>query len=258
MKLCNLLFCAVCLIMYHSTTYGWSKKGHDVIAHIAERHLDESTKVIVTDLLDGRSMVYYANWMDNASYTKEFKETKTWHYFNIERKKSVRTTKRIKDGDLLSALIQIEAELRSGTLGRKELSDRLKMFIHLLGDMHQPMHLGQLEDHGGNTIPVTYFNEATSLHSLWDYFIVEGAHDWSYTEWAQQIDILGDDEVASITSGDYLDWLEATHNECVEIYRNTPVETRVSYDYIEKYRPVVEQQLLYAGLRLGALLNDIY
>ncbi|MFR9620259.1 MAG: S1/P1 nuclease [Rikenellaceae bacterium] len=249
--------------MFHTSSYAWGKKGHDVIAHIAERHLSAKAAQRVDELLDGRSMVYYANWMDNASHTKAYKESATWHYLNIEKRKDLATTPRLKEGDLLTALTQIEAELRAAKssdnkLSHSELSDRLKMYIHLIGDLHQPMHLGRPEDKGGNLIPVIYFIEATSLHALWDYFIVEGAHDWSYTEWADQLDRIGAEEQTQITSGSYANWLVATHIYTVELYRNTPVESHISYEYIDKYRPLVEQQFLYAGLRLGAMLNEIF
>ena len=62
----------------------WSQKGHDVVAHIAERHLTPSTQAAVDSLLEGRHLVYWANWLDNASHTPEYAYTKTWHYRNVD------------------------------------------------------------------------------------------------------------------------------------------------------------------------------
>ncbi len=236
----------------------WGKKGHDVIAYIAECHLSERALERVTEVLDGRTMVYYSSWMDRASNTPKYSYSKPWHYFNMDRRESVAEAKRSKKGDLLSALNEIEKSLRSGELSKEQEKIALMMFIHLVGDMHQPMHLGEPDNEGGGTIPVVYFVESTNLHALWDYHLIEGVYSWSYTEWQIQIDRASDDEEAKITAGSYLDWLEETHEITKLAYRKTPAETRVFYSYIDEFRPIVEQQFLYAGLRLAYLLNSIY
>ncbi len=246
------------LLIIPTHSFAWGKKGHDVICYIAECHLSTEAMQRVTKVLDGRSMVYYGSWMDQASHTKKHAETLPWHYMNMELRESTQTTKRSKDGDLLSALPQIEESLRSGELSPEEEAIALKMFIHLIGDLHQPLHLGRVADSGGNTIPVVYFVESTNLHALWDYHLVEGCHAWSYTEWQQQIDRLSDEAEQKVVMGDYTTWIEATHDITRQIYRKTPVESRIFYEYVDHFAPIVEQQLLYAGLRLAYLLNDIY
>lgn len=245
------------LFLAPSSIMAWGKKGHDVICYIAENHLTDSALARVTEVLDGRSMVYYSNWMDSASHTSEYADTREWHYFNVDRRESIATQKRSKNGDLLSAVEGLVAELTVGDLSDEQENIALKMLIHLVGDMHQPMHLGRESDEGGNTIPVVYFVESASLHAIWDYHLVEGVHSWSYTEWQQQIDRGLVDE-AMVTSGSYGEWLDATHQITKEIYRDTPAETRIFYEYSDKYSPIVEQQLLYAGLRLAHILNGIY
>ena len=62
------------------SAFGWGQKGHDVTAFIAENHLTPTTRAAVDSLLEGRSMVYWANWLDNASHTPKYAYTKTWHY----------------------------------------------------------------------------------------------------------------------------------------------------------------------------------
>ena len=49
--------------------FAWGQKGHDVVAYIAECHLTPTAAEKVGQVLGGRSLVYYANWMDNASNT---------------------------------------------------------------------------------------------------------------------------------------------------------------------------------------------
>ena len=132
------------------------------------------------------------------------------------------------------------------------------MLIHLVGDMHCPMHAGHKSDRGGNGTQVTYFGKSKKLHSVWDSEIVESAHRWSYTEWQKQIDRLGRKQCRAIVQGTPNDWIE----ECValadDVYRNSTTGANLSYDYVAQYAPVVEQQLLKGGLRLAALLEEIY
>ncbi len=238
------------------TVSAWSKKGHDVICAIAENHLTDKALNSVTDILDGKSMVYYSSWLDTASHTKEYAYTSTWHYFNIDG--SIENTKREKSGDALSAVELLVGQLKSGELKGEAKSDALKMLIHIVGDMHQPMHMGRKEDLGGNKIPVIYFTQTTNLHSAWDYNIVDGARDWSFSEWQDQIDRVSEEQYNQIVAGSYADWAEGTFEIAKEVYRDTPAETRIYYDYVAKYSPIVEQQFLYAGLRLAHILNNIY
>lgn len=246
------------LITTTSPAFSWGSKGHDVICYIAECHLSSRAMERVTDLLDDRSMVYYSSWADGAKYTRPYSYTRPWHYMNMERGESVATSKRAKDGDLLSALQLLEATLRDEGAPREEQILALKIYIHLLGDLHQPLHLGRESDEGGGLTPIVYFTESVSLHSAWDYNIPMGVREWSYTEWQQQIDRASEQEEREITKGDYTTWIDATHELTREIYRDTPSETRIFYNYIQKYRPIVEQQFLFAGLRLAQMLNDIY
>ncbi len=246
------------LLAIPPAAFGWGSKGHDVVCYIAECHLSQRAKAEVSELLEDRSMVYYSSWADGAKYTKEYSYTRPWHYLNMERRESVATAKRSKDGDLLSALEAMEAILRDESADHEAQSFALKIYIHLVGDMHQPMHLGREVDEGGGSIPIIYFTESTSLHSAWDYHLPMGVREWSYMEWQHQMDRLSEAEEATIVAGSYADWMDATHEITNMVYRDTPVETRIFYEYVAKYRPIIEQQLLYGGLRLAWLLNGIY
>ena len=93
-------------------------------------------------------------------------------------------------GDVLKAVEQLVRELRSKRLTAGEEQIRLRMLIHLVGDMHCPMHLGHASDLGGNRVSVRFFGRGTNLHTVWDTSLVEAAHNWSYTEWQREIDRL--------------------------------------------------------------------
>lgn len=239
-------------------TFAWGQKGHDVTACIAERHLTRKAARQVRRVLNGSSAVYVSNWMDNASHTPQYAHTKTWHYFNIAPDGALETTERLPEGDVLRAVTELTAQLKSGRLDSGEEETALRMLIHLVGDMHCPMHTGHLSDLGGNRVPVVYFGKATNLHAVWDTNLIESAHRWSYTEWREQIDRLPDDEEMRLQAGTPRDWLLETQAICSEVYDRTPEGTKISYDYVNWAAPILEMQLLRGGVRLARLLNEIY
>lgn len=253
----KIILFVIALFVAH-TALGWGQKGHDVVAYIAEQHLSKKAAKKIDRVLDGHSPVYYANWMDNASNTPEYAYTKTWHYLNIDEGQTFETMPKNPDGDVLVAIESLVKELKAGNLTTEQEASNLKMLIHLVGDMHCPMHMGRLSDRGGNRCPVLFFGRATNMHAIWDTDVLESAHKWSYTEWQVQIDRVSKAERKTIEAGIPRMWAEQTYLVCSEIYGSTPEGMKVSYDYIAKYAPVIEQQLVRGGIRLAALLNEIY
>ncbi|MDE7068988.1 MAG: S1/P1 nuclease [Alistipes sp.] len=253
----KLLLLAACLSAL-SEAWGWGQKGHDVVACVAECRLTPEAATRVADLLDGYSMVYWANWLDSASHTPEMAYTKTWHYANVDEGFTFETMPKNPAGDVVEAIERIVAALKSGELSRDEERLHLKMLIHLVGDLHCPMHAGRLSDRGGNSVAVRFFEEATDLHTLWDTALPEAAHRWSYSEWQNQLDRLPEETVSEIQAGTPRRWFEQTQTACRDIYARTPAGSALSYDYVAHYTPLVERQLLHGGLRLAALLNEIY
>lgn len=245
-------------LLISTTAFGWGQKGHDVTAAIAERHLTRKAAKKIGLLLDGLSPVYWSNWMDNASHTPEYARTKTWHYLNVEHGQTFDEARRIPEGDVLRAVEEITSTLKAGGLEPAEEAVKLRMLIHLVGDMHCPMHLGRLNDLGGNRRAVRFFGRPTNLHSVWDTDLPEAGHRWSYSEWAEQVDRLPKSEQRREEAGTPEAWARETHALCTEVYDASPQGAEISYDYVARFTPVVERQLLRAGLRLARLLNEIY
>jgi len=236
----------------------WGQKGHDVVAEIARRHLTPATAAAVDSILGGKSPVYWANWMDNASHTPEYAHTKTWHYKNINAEETWETAMPNPSGDVLTALTGLTEQLKRPGLKGQESFDALRMVIHLVGDLHCPMHMGHATDLGGNRVKVKCFGRNTNLHSVWDSQIINSGHSWSYTEWADQLDRLDEEAMRVVSAGNPEAWARELLPVTAQIYEATPEGTEISYDYIARWAPVVEMQLLKGGLRLAALLNSIY
>lgn len=239
------------------TAFAWGQKGHDVTAAIAERHLTPATRAAVDSLLSGRSMVYWANWMDNASNTPAYAYSKTWHYKNVDANEAYASAKKNPAGDVVTAIEQQIAALKDPATKFDDKQLALKILVHTVGDIHQPMHMGHLSDLGGNKWKVSFFTTPTNLHSVWDGNVVESGHKWSYTEWADQIDRYTGN-LADIIGGTPNDWGEQTWQVATKVYMSSPENSTLSYDYIAEWTPIVEDQLLRGGLRLAHLLNTIF
>ena len=198
--------------------------------------------------------------MDEYRKTPEYAFTDGWHTAPVDAR--LHYSDELLNPKRGNAIYGLESAIRI-LENYREQSDstvavNLKYVIHLVGDMHCPMHTGRLSDIGGNQRPVLMFGRRTNLHSAWDSAILEAGHKWSYTEWQEQIDRLTDDEAALVQAGEPQDWLKETHAICVGIYEDSPEGTKISYDYVDKYTPVIEQQLVRGGYRLARLLNEIY
>lgn len=240
------------------SAFAWGQKGHDTVANIASQHLTEATRAAVDSLFKGKDMVYWANWLDNASHTPQYEYSRTWHYKNIDPEYTFETAPENSTGDILKATNEQISVLMDPDTRGADAKLALKMVIHFLGDMHQPLHMGRYKDRGGNYHKVKFFDQETNLHSVWDSRLPETGHKWSYTEWTRQIDRASQAEQDEIISGTVGDWCRETYEIAKDVYGKTPEGTTISYDYIAGWTPTVELQFLRGGLRLAHVLNYIY
>lgn len=252
-------FSAACIAGVSLGAFGWGQKGHDVTAFIAEQHLTPSAKAACDSILDGKSIVYWANWADNACHTPEYAHTKTWHYRNIDAGQDYDRAPRNNNGDVTTAIMLNYSKLQDPGATKAEKATALKLLVHFVGDIHQPMHMGHLSDRGGNGVKVKFFNRDRNLHGVWDSDILEAGHNWTFTEWQQQIDRATPAETKAIlSSSDPNDWGKETFGHATDIYNRTPDGTTIEYTYIGEWTPLIEQQLLKGGLRLANLLNSLF
>lgn len=259
---------AVIFMFMDFTAFAWGPTGHDVVAAIAEQHLTPKAKRKISKLLDGRSIVYYSSWMDNIQnspyWENGYDKTKTWHYANVDEGHTYQTMEKNKDGDVVRGLEMLTKEMKENydNLTDSMKVDYLKMIVHMVGDLHCPMHAGRLSDRGGNGVKVKWFGQNTSLHSVWDSKIVDSARKWNYSEWTEQLDRKDRKYRKNIARGTYEEWFSATVENAALIYEyveNLNKETpNLSYQFVYDFSPMLEEQLLNGGYRLAAVLNEIF
>lgn len=131
------------------------------------------------------------------------------------------------------------------------------MLVHLIGDMHQPLHFGLKEDRGGNDFKVKWFYKESNIHRVWDTQMIE-SYKMSYTELTDNLPVLSKAQTKFVKSGEVVDWVESTRGLTKKIYGETEENTNLSYRYMYDWFDVVRMQLKKGGLRLATILNDIY
>lgn len=237
--------------------FGWGLTGHRVVGQLAEWHVNKKAKKQIERILGPESLAMVANWMDDIKSDRNYDHLNTWHYLTIEDGKTFDPKIQEAEGDAFTKTKMIIALLKKGGLSTKEEQEYLKMLVHLVGDLHQPLHVGRGDDRGGNDIQVTFFNQNTNLHRVWDSQILDGKQ-LSYTEMAKHLNRRANDKtVRNLQSGGIEKWLSDAMDLRSVIY-NLPEDKRLSYPYVYKTFPVIENQLLAGGIRLAGILNEIY
>lgn len=254
-----------------TAAYSWGPTGHDVVAAIAEAHLTPKTQEALDKILGGHSIVYYSSWMDgiqNSPYWEAgYKQTKTWHYANVDKGETYQSMKKNEAGDVVVATERLVSELKNNyeNLTDSMRADYVKMIVHMVGDMHCPMHAGRLSDLGGNRTKVRWFGRNTNLHSVWDSKIVESARNWSYSEWRDQLDRPNrgqeDEFYESVSGGTIEEWFVETVENATVIYEyveGKEENPNLSYQFVHDFSPMLENRLLVGGYRLAYVLNSIF
>ncbi|WHF52136.1 S1/P1 nuclease [Chryseobacterium gotjawalense] len=242
--------------------YSWGTTGHRVIAEIAENHLSGKAKRSLKKIIGTEKLAYWANWPDDikSDTTGVWKPAEQWHYVNVAPQSAIQpfteALKAQKGPNIYTQIKILSEQIKDKKTSAQDREIALRFLIHLVGDAAQPLHVGRLEDLGGNKIKVNYFGAPTNLHSLWDSKMVD-FQKYSYTEFARVLDVKTKEENKSIQLGTLEDWLFDSHRQANRIYANSIPDANYSYDYNYKFEPLVERQLLYGGLRLAKILNEI-
>lgn len=254
-KLTFLLFLAA-QISFGNVPF-WSQTGHRTIGEIAEQNLNRRAKKRILELLDGQSIAAVANFGDDIKADKKYAKFSPWHYVNFPADKKYTDVTPSPQGDLIQGIQECERIIKDEGSSREDKVFYLKMLIHLVGDLHQPMHVGRLEDKGGNDIELKWFGKNTNLHRLWDANLIDD-YQMSYTELAVDYPEITKEDKKQIQEGTIYDWVEESQDLANELYGSVTAGEKLGYAYRYKYMDVVRDQLQKGGLRLAKVLNELF
>lgn len=237
--------------------FGWGIIGHRTVGHIAEQHLSIKAKKEIKKVLGNESLAVVSNWMDDIKSDDNYDHAFMWHFVTIPDGNRYETSKKEPKGDIIQAVERIIGELKSDTLTAIAEQENLKMLIHLIGDVHQPLHVGNGRDLGGNKVRLKWFWNNSNLHRVWDSGMIDGKK-FSYTELANNINHATDEEIKYWQSSNVRDWAHESMDLRNQCYQNIPQDSSINYEYSYNNWALVQKRLLQAGIRLAGVLNDIY
>ncbi|MEZ5035447.1 MAG: S1/P1 nuclease [Chitinophagaceae bacterium] len=256
-------FAFLLLILLPSVCFSWGVTGHRVVAEIAQRHLSKKAQKEIYDLIGRHSLASLANWPDfmKSDTTGKWKAASKWHYVdlpgNLNKEDFVDALQKLDGKNLYTQIPAMENQLKDKSLPVEERVTALKFLIHLVGDLHQPLHVGREEDYGGNKIKVFWFDEETNLHSVWDNALVN-FQKYSYTEYACNIDLATDEEMQNWQEGSLADWFFDSYQLANKVYASVPADGKLGYRYNYMFQETLDTQLLKGGIRLAYLLNQVF
>lgn len=238
-------------------TVFWGPTGHRTTGKIAEKHLTKKAKRKIDKLLKGQSLAFVATFGDEIKSDKKYNEFYSWHYVNMDLDEKYADAEKNPKGDLVTGIQKCIQVLKDENSAEEDKVFYLKMLVHLVGDLHQPLHIGQREDKGGNGIQVQWFGNGTNLHTVWDSKMIE---EWnmSYIELANNAEDLSKKEIKAIEKGTLVDWVDEVHETTKQVYNSVKVGENLKYRYSYDYFGTVRNQLQKGGIRLAKILNDIF
>ena len=234
--------------------FAWGPTGHRVVGEVATDHLSKKAKKNIAEVLDGESLAMCSNWMDFIKSNDSYDSLKSWHYVTIPEIEKYHHEGEMK-GDVIQAIDRFMYEIESGEFSVDE-QFALRCLVHLVGDIHQPLHVGNGEDRGGNNVKVKWFGRSSNIHRVWDSEIIDN-QKLSYTEYATWINVTEKDQVAKWQSDKTMKWVEESISYRESIY-NIPENGNLGYDYNYDHIKEVNTRLLQAGVRLAGILNELY
>lgn len=234
----------------------WGPTGHRVVGEIASDYLKPSTKRKLKKLLDGQSLAYVSTYADEIKADSRYKKFETWHYINMPMDADYDAEKRNKIDDLVSAIEYCVSIISDENSSKEDQAFYLKLLVHFVGDLHQPMHVGLEEDRGGNDFKVYWFRKDSNLHRVWDSDMID-SNKMSYTELAENRYYFSKKEIKTIKQGTVTDWVNEVHKITAKVYESAKPGDYLGYRYSYDYFSIAEMQLHKAGIRLAQVLNDI-
>ncbi len=240
-----------------ATTPYWGKTGHRTIGEIANQYLKNKTKHKIAELLNGQSLALVSTFADDIKSDRHYDEFYTWHYVNMPFDVDYEHSEKNPKGDLVTGIAKCKAVIKDKNSTKEEKVFYLKMLVHLIGDLHQPMHTGRKEDKGGNMIQVQWFGVGTNLHAVWDTKMIN-QFGMAYTELANNADQISKEQVKYLQEGGIVDWANETHKLGIQTYASVKVGENLRYGYMYNHFALVRSQLQKGGIRLAKVLNELF
>jgi hypothetical protein len=243
------------VLAFSVSSFGWGATGHRATGFIANKYLTKKARKALDRILKGQSLAITSTWMDEVRSDSTYDYMTDWHWVTIPEGQTYDQSAKNPKGDIIQTLERIISELKSKTLSEEEQAQRIRILIHLIGDIHQPLHVGAKNDKGGNDVKVMWFRADSNLHRVWDSDIIDDTK-LSYTELGESLDKPTEAELKAWQQASVRDWANESQSYQKQVYAYGNGKLGYRYGYL--YYPIVKKRLLQAGIRLAGVLNQIY
>ena len=242
-------------------TMAWGMLGHRIVGEIADSYLNAKTRIEIKKILGNESIAMASNWGDFIKSDTTYDYLEKWHYVDFERGTDYDQMQAILKNDTTTnaytKLNMLISGLKSKSLSQDKKLFYLRMLIHIMGDISQPLHVGYAADEGGNKVKVSWFNASTNLHSIWDSRLIDD-QKLSYTEYTRAINFSTLQQRLAWQKGGLNGWIYDSFQVTQSLYLDVKEGDKLSYQYIFKHLDTVNKQLLKGGVRLAYILNTLF
>jgi hypothetical protein len=249
----HFIIAALVVITVPVQLLAWGRKGHTIVAEIAMSLCDSSTRATVIKQLGGMSLGDAGNWMDDMRSNHKYDYLKTWHYVNIEKGKLFVAS---EEPNIVNAITKAINNLqRRPGMASEDVKFNLLLLFHLVGDFHQPLHVGYAMDKGGNDVQVKYLGKPSNLHRVWDTDIIE-SEGISVNSCLLHYGRYDKDDLAQLRTTDVVKWINQPRSLLSRVYSFQ--DDTIDPAYVARQKKIVEEQLLIAGIRLSFVLQQVF
>ena len=252
----------IAIIYFPLQSLAWGTNGHRICGQIADSYLTPKARSSIKAILGDESIAMTSNWADFIKSDPQYKYLSTWHYVDFDKEYSYPQMqaflKQDTATDAYTKLNFLIGELKKKNLKKANKLLALRMLIHIVEDVHQPMHTAHADDKGGNDIKLTWFNNPTNLHSVWDSQLID-FQQLSYTEYTAWINHTTSAQRAQCQKAPISQWLYESSRIANKIYAGVKDGDKINvYEYNYNNIKTLNNQLVKGGVRLAGLLNEIF
>lgn len=245
-------------VAFSMQSFAWGPNGHRIVGEIASKHLNAKAQKEVKRILGTETLAQVAVWADFIKSDPNWRHANPWHYVSIPDGKTYKSIDKNKKGDVVSAIEKFTKVLANKKASKKERNEALKFLVHLVGDIHQPLHVGHAHDRGGNSVEVEWFGEDSNLHKVWDEDLIE-MQKLSFTEYTNFINHASKKDITSWQKDGIQVWVKESMSLREQVYEI--VKNKKKYGKYKEYTynfvniNDLNKRLLQAGIRLAGILN---
>lgn len=250
--------------------HAWGPIGHRITARIAEHNVSGRTRARINQILGTESLSEASTRPDEerSNPAPFWQETASpFHYVTLPPGTKVEHMAHPPEGDALTALDEFAATLRDDAASQEEKALALRFVVHIVSDLHQPLHAGNGTDRGGNDVIVDWFGTVTNLHWVWDEGMIlrQQMPAGEYTARLERR--IGPEQVIAWWDAVPATWVSESAALRDRIYPETggdlgegtaqsPVQ--IGYRYHWTWMPDLEHRLAQSGIRLAAYLDWVF